>query len=181
MTDEEIKAKRKEYQRRYRIKKKTENAEEFQKKQKEYYLKNQVKLKSYYKNNGNQKEYHKKWSNKKYIQDQNYKIALVLRASTSRFLFKHPKKSKYIKIIGCLPEYFKKYIENQFKDGMNFDNYGIVWQLDHIKPLRAFDLTDVEQYLKAAHYSNVRPLLVKENQAKSDLINGINARSLIIR
>jgi len=37
------------------------------------------------------------------------------------------------------------------------------WHIDHIIPLENFDLTDREQFLKACHYTNTRPLWYFEN------------------
>lgn len=65
--------------------------------------------------------------------------------------------------LGCTGNEFKAYISSQFKDGMNFDNYGKIWNIDHIKPIKTFDLTDPEQYKAAAHYTNCRPVFVEDH------------------
>jgi hypothetical protein len=49
--------------------------------------------------------------------------------------------------------------------GMSWANYGL-WQIDHIQPLVAFDLTDREQFLKACNYTNLQPLWTIENLSK---------------
>ena len=48
-----------------------------------------------------------------------------------------------------------------------WDNWGVTWHLDHIKPLASFDLTDRAQFLLACHYSNLQPLLIAEHKAKT--------------
>lgn len=78
------------------------------------------------------------------------------------------KKNSYVEILGCDSEYFKKHIESQFSEGMSWDNYGEIWELDHEIPLRAFGITDYENAKKAFHYSNTRPLFVSLNQSKMD-------------
>lgn len=71
-------------------------------------------------------------------------------------------------LIGCSLNFFKKYIENKFKPGMSWDNYGLkTWHIDHIKPLAKFDLTKEEQVKKACHYTNLQPLWAKENLTKN--------------
>lgn len=65
--------------------------------------------------------------------------------------------------LGCTGNEFKAYISSQFKNGMNFDNYGKIWNIDHIKPIKTFDLTDPEQYKAAAHYTNCRPVFVEDH------------------
>jgi hypothetical protein len=61
--------------------------------------------------------------------------------------------------IGCSPESFAKHIEQQFDSKMNWNNYGTRgWHMDHIKPVRDFDLCDPKQVLECFHYTNIRPL-----------------------
>lgn len=78
------------------------------------------------------------------------------------------KSRKTIELLGCTSQFFKEFIEAQFTDGMNWDNRGTLWQMDHIIPLASFDLSQYEQQLKAFHYSNCRPLLKEKNREKSD-------------
>ena len=50
-------------------------------------------------------------------------------------------------------------------DGMNFNNYGD-WELDHIKPLTKYDLTDENEIRECFHYSNIQPLWKIDNRKK---------------
>lgn len=50
---------------------------------------------------------------------------------------------------------------------MSWENYGIVWNIDHIIPLCAFDLTDRFQFCAACYYENLQPLCVEDNFQKS--------------
>jgi hypothetical protein len=74
--------------------------------------------------------------------------------------------TKHHEIIGCTSEEFREYINEQLEDGWTLQNYGEVWELDHIISLNTFDLTDFEQLKRAGHYSNVRPLSVLDNRKK---------------
>jgi len=58
----------------------------------------------------------------------------------------------------------------QFKEGMTWDNHGVVWEIDHIIPLAAFDLTRKDQQMLANHYTNLRPLWKALNRLKADKI-----------
>lgn len=60
----------------------------------------------------------------------------------------------------------REWIEEMFLDGMNWDNYGTVWQVDHIVPLRMFDLFDEGQLKIAWHYKNLMPLYKADNLNK---------------
>jgi hypothetical protein len=73
-------------------------------------------------------------------------------------------------LIGCTSAFLKEHLQSQFKDGMNWDNYGSVWHVDHIKPLASFDLFNLEHRKQANNWSNLRPMFAKENQAKRDAV-----------
>jgi len=59
-----------------------------------------------------------------------------------------------------------------FQYGMSRDNYGSVWDVDHITPLSWFNLEDRNQLLVACHYSNLQPLLKSENYSKGNSYSG---------
>jgi len=72
--------------------------------------------------------------------------------------------------LGCTIEQAKRHIEKQFKPGMSWSNHGIIWEIDHIIPLSAFDLSRMDQQLIATHFTNLRPLYKTENRKKGDRI-----------
>ena len=79
------------------------------------------------------------------------------------------KKYKVINIIGCDLITLKEHIEKQFKDGMNWENYGLFgWHIDHIIPLSSAK-TEEELY-KLCHYTNLQPLWAEENMKKGNKI-----------
>ena len=66
------------------------------------------------------------------------------------------KNKKSIDILGCDIKFFKEYLEVRFTDDMNWSNYGVVWDIDHIIPLSsAVDEFDI---IKLNHYTNLQPL-----------------------
>jgi hypothetical protein len=77
------------------------------------------------------------------------------------------KTSEYL---GCTIEQAKRHIEKQFKRGMTWENHGIVWEIDHILPLAAFDLTRKDQQMIANHFTNLRPEWKAKNRMKGDKI-----------
>ena len=63
------------------------------------------------------------------------------------------------------------------KDGVfTPENYGEVWQVDHIVPLAYFDLSQQDQLYVAFHYTNCQPLSCADNNAKGSLFNGVRHR-----
>lgn len=72
-------------------------------------------------------------------------------------------------ITGCSIDELKSHLESLFKQSMTWDNYGKIWQIDHIKPLFQFDLTDPIQLKEACYYTNLQPILKEEHKLKSAL------------
>ena len=105
---------------------------------------------------------------KKRANDSEFKIACVVRSRIARVINGGRKYDSSFELVGCSPEFLKKYIEWQFDDGMTWDNHGIHWHIDHIIPLSWFDLTDPEQQKLAFDFTNMQPLLARDNLSKSN-------------
>ena len=60
----------------------------------------------------------------------------------------------------------RNHISSLFIDGMNWNNYGELWVIDHIVPLRLFDMTSNEDCKIGFHYKNTFPLLTEDNLYK---------------
>lgn len=81
------------------------------------------------------------------------------------------KDEKTLNIVGLNNwEEFKKHIENQFIEGMNWDNYGnkieTDWSIDHIIPIST--ATTLDEVKKLNHYTNLRPMWHIDNIKKRD-------------
>lgn len=72
--------------------------------------------------------------------------------------------------LGCNVEELKMHIENQFHEGMTWDNYG-EWHIDHIVPLK-YENPTLEETIKRLHFSNTQPLWAKDNIAKGNRFIG---------
>ncbi len=157
-----------------------------------WYEKNKEKIlemrKNYYKNNKeiishknaewrkNNKE-RKNAYDRKYIRDNKerlrerrrnnpqIRIADNLRRRINSAIRSNQKVGSAVRDLGCSIEYLKQHLENQFKLRMTWNNYG-KWHIDHIIPLKSFDLTNREQFLHACHYTNLQPLWAEENLSK---------------
>ena len=173
-----------EYHKEYREK----NKELISQKRKDYYQKNKEKVKEkvreYTSKNReyvNQRkrenrekkkdEYNRKW--REYVKNRKetdplYKLICSIRNLISQsFKGQFTKKSKKtIEILGCDFETFKKHIESQFTDDMNWYNYASYWQLDHKTPISWSE--NEEDVYKLNHYSNFQPLFWKDNISKGN-------------
>lgn len=67
---------------------------------------------------------------------------------------------------GATPEAIMRHLEAQFRPGMTRENYGTAWQVDHIRPLKSFNMADPDQAAACLHWSNLQPLTPEENNAK---------------
>ena len=60
------------------------------------------------------------------------------------------------------------YIGLQFEGDMNWQNYGDVWEIDHIRPKASFDLADPKQFKLCFNWINLQPLSREDNISKAD-------------
>ena len=99
--------------------------------------------------------------------EPHYKISNALRCRIRAALNGIKKSKSTEKLIGCTIEYLKVYLENQFKEGMTWQNHGTDgWHIDHVRPCKSFDLSDPEQQKQCFHYTNLQPLWWWENLEK---------------
>ena len=141
---------------------------------KKYRLNNKEKLSEYGRRyrKGNQeriakyqKEYDKKYRKCRLLYDINYKISSYLRRRLNVALKGNAKSGSAIKDLGCSIAELKKHLESKFQNGMSWQNYG-KWHIDHIKPLRNFNLTSSVEVAIVCHYTNLQPLWAKDNLSK---------------
>jgi hypothetical protein len=71
-----------------------------------------------------------------------------------------------IELLGCDIQFFKKYIEDQFVEGMDWENKN--FHIDHIIPCSLFDLTKEENQKICFHYTNLQPLFPIDNIKKGN-------------
>ena len=105
--------------------------------------------------------------NKKRGEDVIYRIIdnMVRRISTILKEKKIKKTFTYRELFGCSPIELRNYLKSKFIDNMSFGNYP-EWEVDHIKPISKFDLTDEKQLRECFHYTNLQPLWKIENLKK---------------
>jgi hypothetical protein len=134
---------------------------------KEYYLEYN---KQYYKDNRETINARKNKNDKKRSKkDINFKLARYLRSRLSSAIRLGQKQGSAVRNLGCSLDEFKRHLEKQFDNDMNWDNYGKYgWHIDHIIPLCSFDLSKKEELIKACHYTNLRPLWFSENLSKAN-------------
>ena len=156
-----------------------EVAKEYRKKNRERMLE---RAKEYYqKNKEARKVYFREYSRNRYHTDLRFKMSRILRRTLHEKLSKHLIKETnpefsytetFSSFLGCTLEELKTHIENQFEDGMTWENWTYDgWHLDHIVPCSSFDLTKEKEQEKCFHYKNLQPLWAEDNLSKSNKLN----------
>jgi hypothetical protein len=153
LRNQEHKEERRQWQRAYDERR----SEKKKKTDKERRKKNKIQIREY-----NKKHYHEK-----IVSDPIFKLKFYLRTRIRSAIKNNQKAGSAIRDLGCTIASLKQYIENKFYSGMTWDNWGEIWELDHVKALWKFDLTDKEQFLKACHYTNLQPLTISDHVAKT--------------
>jgi hypothetical protein len=186
MTKEERKAYWKVYKEKNKEKLKLyreENKEYFQ----DYYQNNKEKMltqsREYFESNHHyclerNRKYSEKYrkENKEKIQSykvnkyQNHlptKITQILRSRFNNALKNNYKHSSVINLLGCNINELKIYLESKFLKGMNWENWGEIWEIDHIKPCNSFNLNNLDHQKECFNYLNLQPLFKTTDIAKS--------------
>lgn len=146
---------------------------------KNHHDKRLVAQRKYYKNNKELCNRKSRNNFKKLLKiSVHHKLQKRLRDRLRAALKQNIKSKPTLDMLGCKTEYFKTYLEKQFKSNMSWENYTKTgWNVDHIIPCTHFDLSIPEDQLKCFHYTNMQPLWWYDNNEKraklpSDYING---------
>lgn len=75
--------------------------------------------------------------------------------------YQYKKKDKTIEELGCSIQDFFVYLGQQFTTDMNWDNYGVYWEIDHTIPLSKGG---------SFHYTNTKPMTISANRSKGNRI-----------
>jgi len=98
--------------------------------------------------------------------DLNFKMSEILRSKIHKML--KNQETSYANLIGCDVDFLKKWLEFRFSAEMNWDNFGSIWQIDHILPINRFNFTNELDKRVCFHWTNLQPLPSIENRQKSD-------------
>jgi len=79
------------------------------------------------------------------------------------------KNGHYFDILGYTPEELIVHLENQFTEGMTWENYG-EFHVDHKLPISSFNIKEIgdEEFMKCWCLDNLQPMWGEENIRKSN-------------
>jgi hypothetical protein len=110
--------------------------------------------------------------------EPSFRLAKNLRCRVNHALKRNSKSAPTIALLGCSIEDFWIYLESRFEVGMTRENYGKVWEVDHIIPCAIFDLSKIEHQRRCFHFSNLQPLFALKNRSKGKTYVGSTERDL---
>jgi hypothetical protein len=154
------------------------NKEYMKEKHKKWYQKNKEKWNEYIKeyrekNIDKIRETKRNYEKTRKSNDPLYKLIANFRTAIYTVLKENNlnKYGHYFEILQYSPEELVGHLENQFVDGMSWENYG-EWHVDHKLPITYFNFKEVgdEEFLKCWGLDNLQPMWGEENIKKSNKI-----------
>jgi hypothetical protein len=104
-----------------------------------------------------------KWCADERERNVNYRLKKSLAARLRTVLTKTDSTMNYV---GCPIQYLREWFEYNFTPKMNWDNYGSYWAIDHVIPVKQFDLTNELQKRICWNWTNLVPLSASANSSK---------------
>ena len=139
----------------------------------DYYKTYRVENKEYFREQSrnhyfNNKEWYREWNREQYKSDPGFKLKHLVAARIHQGLklYETLKSDRTVEYLGCSISEYYEYLKSMFDENMSWDNHAEYWEIDHIKPIDAFDLNDEKQIYEAFHYTNTQPLEKSENREK---------------
>lgn len=110
--------------------------------------------------------------NNKYKNNIDFKLTVLCRSYFKRCMNSiqnYNKEHHTFDVYGYTIEQLKQRLEFQFKNGMNWDNYGIYWEIHHKKELHKFNFgnknnLDYKQIRLAHSLANLKPVTKEEHK-----------------
>jgi len=185
MNKEYVDAYNKKYRKLYpeKVKKAQKNWRDNNKEKMKLYLvqwrkDNAIHIKEYYKSNIAEFQARRiKWKRtgfkqwfKDYYSKPKNKINRRLTSSLWQALKGNKDGHHWEELVGYNLKDLIKHLENQFKPGMSWENYGKNgWEIDHIKPKSSFNFSSYEdpEFKECWALNNLRPLWVMENLTRN--------------
>jgi len=150
-----------------------ERKKEYYQENREHILEQKAEYRDNPENRQRNKDYIKKYkveNREKYYKYRNDNPHIIAWRSVLHSTLKRlgtSKSSKTIEMLGYSADELKVHIENQFTEGMSWDNHG-EWHIDHETPVTAFSSdTPVNE---VCALSNLQPLWAFDNLSKSNNI-----------
>ena len=109
--------------------------------------------------------------------DVNYRLIILTRSRIYRSLKGTTRQSSTKEILGIDKDLYRKWLEFQFTPEMNWSNI----EVDHIKPICMFDVSNDEELKEAFSWKNTQPLPKQDNRQKGTKFNFLDYQLQFIK
>ena len=145
---------------------------------KDYYLQNRDRIKEYqFKNHDKINTQQRKYKNNRYKTDINYRLICITRSRIRQALNRKTKSYSTIDILGIDIETYRKWIQWQMTPDMTWDNI----EIDHVRPISSFDISDEEQLKEAFNWKNTQPSIKEVHSHKGIKFNFLDYQLQFIK
>lgn len=139
------------------------NRDKIKAQKKEYYQNNKTRAREW---NQQHKEKRNERLRERRMQDRSFAATNSMRVRLANLL-KGKKDTTFDNLIGCTKSELYQWLAHQFDEKMDWTNYGYIWHIDHVVPIKFFDLDHPLERQVCFHWSNLKPLMKEENLSKS--------------
>jgi hypothetical protein len=96
--------------------------------------------------------------------DPSFKLYNNIGSRIRACLIKKSNSSK--KYLGCDIHFYAQWLEYTMEEDMTWENYGTLWNIDHVIPISTFDIENHEEALKAFNWKNTCARYAFDNFSK---------------
>lgn len=86
-----------------------------------------------------------------------------------RFVLEGSPSEQYAPYFGLHRKALREWFESQFKDNQSWENFGAVWQFEHVIPVSLFDTSKEDELKLCWNYLNIRVASLEGGALQSDL------------
>lgn len=121
----------------------------------------------------------KKWTAKEEVTDSllKFREKRKWQLAFRRYILEKKNAYSYAPFFGLDIENYRKWIGLQFANGVNWENFGSVWQFEHIIPLAYFDFSKEEDLKLCWNFINIRVETLETHYLKGNHIEILAAKA----
>ena len=123
------------------------------------------------------KNYIKEYMKNRVKTDVNFRLIRNTRRRIHHALNGRSKSSSTRDILGIEIETYKRWIKWQMAPDMTWENI----EIDHVRPISSFDISDDEQLKEAFNWRNTHPFLEESHQKKGIMYNFLDYKLQFIK
>jgi len=93
-----------------------------------------------------------------------------------RYVLERNTSSAYAPYFGLDIENIRKWFESQFNEGIGWEEFGALWQFDHIIPVTYFDFSNEEDLKLCWNFTNIRVEYFQRNKDRGNRLDVLAAK-----